>query len=415
MQVKDAARYNTGAMVLHWLIAFALAVELAVGFGMPRDASGFAAYQFHKSLGLTILILTLVRIGWRFAYKAPPALDTGAMALAAKAGHAGLYAFMLLAPLTGWAIVSTSPIQVPTMLWGVIPWPHLPLGKGMSETFEEVHEIIAFVGIALFVGHVLAALWHHFARKDATLLRMSPKGSAGIGLALLAGVLVAHFAVVSSMPGHEEGEHEEGAADAAAAPAAAASSAAPSAQASEAALPEDEASPAAEETVAAAAEIPSWTIAPGGSLTFAVDNGGSGLNGSFRRWDGTIVMDPENPAGANIAIRIDLASATLGDSSQDEMLAGGDFFNVAANPTATFRSTNVEKTGANSYRARGTLSLKGATRPQTITFTLSGTGARRQVSGSATVDRNAFGVGVGDSAASLGAGVRVEFSFQASS
>lgn len=413
---QDAARYNTGAMVLHWLIAFALAVELAVGFGMPRDASGFAAYQFHKSLGLTILALTLVRIGWRFAYKAPPALDTGVMALAAKAGHAGLYAFMLLAPLTGWAIVSTSAIEVPTMLWGVIPWPHLPLDKGMSETFEEVHELIAFAGIALFVGHVLAALWHHFARKDQTLVRMSPRGSAGIGLALLAGVLVAHFAVVSSMPGHEEGEHEEGAAEGAAEPAAAASGAAvPAAEASEAALPADEASPAAEETAAAAAEIPSWTIAPGGSLTFAVDNGGSGLNGTFRRWDGTIVMDPENPAGANIAIRIDLASATLGDSSQDEMLAGGDFFNVAANPTATFRSTSVEKTGANSYRARGTLSLKGASRPQTITFTLSGTGARRQVSGSGTVDRNAFGVGVGDSAASLGGNVRVEFSFQASS
>ena len=160
MLVQDQRRYNTGAIVLHWLIAFALAVELAVGFGMPHDASGFAAFQFHKSLGLTILLLTFARIGWRLTYKSPPALDTGLMALAAKLGHLGLYAFMLLAPLTGWAIVSTSEIEVPTMLWGVIPWPHLPLDKAMSHTFEEAHEIIAFVGIALFVGHVLAALWH---------------------------------------------------------------------------------------------------------------------------------------------------------------------------------------------------------------------------------------------------------------
>jgi cytochrome b561/polyisoprenoid-binding protein YceI len=415
--VQDQKRYNTGAIVLHWLIAFALAVELAVGFGMPRDASGFAAFQFHKSLGLTILLLTLARIGWRLAYKAPPALDTGLMALAAKLGHLGLYAFMLLAPLTGWAIVSTSEIEVPTMLWGVIPWPHLPLDKAMSHTFEEVHEIIAFAGIALFLGHVLAALWHHFARRDTTLVRISPKGSAGIGLALLAGVVAAHFAVVNSMPGHEEGEHEQGeAAGATDAPSTAESAeATPVVEASDAAVPEDAATPAAEETAVATAEAPSWTIAPGGNLTFAVDNGGSGINGSFRRWDGSIKMDPENPEGANIAIRIDLASATLGDASQDEMLAGGDFFNVSANPTATFRSTNVEKTGANAYRARGTLSLRGASRPQTITFTLSGTGAQRQVSGSGTVDRNAFGVGVGESAADLGGDVRVEFNFSARS
>jgi cytochrome b561/polyisoprenoid-binding protein YceI len=409
-----ATRYNNGAMLLHWLIAFALAAELALGFGMPRDASGFALYQLHKSLGLTILLLTLVRIGWRLTHAVPPVLRAGWEGLAVKLGHLGLYAFMLAAPLTGWAIVSTAPIDVPTMLWGVIPWPHLPLADGLNHTLEEAHELIAFGGIALFVGHVAAALFHHFKLKDATMARMSPKGAAGIGLAMLAGVVALHFGLVAALPGEGEHEHEESAV-----PATVADGATPAPSASASAAVEDpaaEETPSAEESAAAAAAgpPPSWTIQPGGTLRFTADNGGTAISGTFRRWSGTIAMDPENPATANIAIQIDLASASIGDATQDQMLQGGEFFNTGANPTATFRSTDVTRTG-NSYRARGTLSLRGASRPQTITFTLGGNGAHRQVDGSASIDRNAFGVGTGESAAGIAPAVRVDFSFHASS
>lgn len=406
-----ATRYSTGAIWLHWLIAFALAAELALGFGMPKDASGFTLYQLHKSLGITILLLTVVRIGWRFARPAPAALQGGFQGLLVKLGHLGLYAFMLAAPLTGWAIVSTAPIDVPTVLWGAVPWPHLPLADGLNHTLEEAHELIAFGGMALFVGHVLAALYHHFLLKDTTMVRMSPRGAAGLGLAMLAGVLVLHFGLVAALPGHEEGEHEDAAAtggEGAPAPAASASAAAEEPAAEESPTPEPSAS-------AAAGPPPSWSIQPGGSLRFTADNGGTAISGSFSRWQGTIKMDPEHPETADISIRIDLASANIGDATQDEMLQGGDFFNTSANPTATFRSDSVEKTGGNSYRARGTLSLRGASRSQTITFTLGGSGARRQVTGSATVDRNAFGVGTGESAGGIAPNVRVEFSFSATS
>lgn len=411
-----ATRYSTGAVWLHWLIAFALAAELALGFGMPKDASGFTLYQLHKSLGISILLLTLVRIGWRFARPAPPVLQSGFQGVLVKLGHFALYAFMLAAPLTGWAIVSTAPIDVPTMLWGVVPWPHLPLADGLNHTLEEAHELIAFGGMALFVGHVAAALYHHFLLKDATMVRMSPKGAAGLGLAMLAGVLVLHFGLVAALPGHEEGEKEDaGAAADAGAPAPTASASAVAEDPAAEESPTPEASASASAAAAAAGPPPNWSIQPGGTLRFTADNGGTAISGSFSRWQGTIAMDPENPATADISIRIDLASAAIGDATQDEMLQGGDFFNTSANPTATFRSTSVEKTGGNSYRARGTLSLRGASRPQTITFTLGGSGTRRQVNGSATVDRNAFGVGTGESAAGIAPSVRVEFSFSATS
>jgi polyisoprenoid-binding protein YceI len=237
---------------------------------------------------------------------------------------------------------------------------------------------------------------------------------------LLGVVLVAGAGTFAMLPGHEE--HDEAAEEAEPQIAQAELALTDGALAEDLAAEEEEAAAevGAEVGVEDAAEPqepagppPAWTIRPGGSLRFAADNAGTTLNGSFRRWSGSIAMDPENPAGANIRIEIDLASASLGDATQDTMLAGGDFFGVSANPTAIFRSTDVTKTGANSYRANGTLSLKGASRAQAITFTLSGSGANRSVSGSGTVDRTAFGVGTGENAAGLAPSVRVDFTFDA--
>jgi len=423
---NSVQRYSRGAILLHWLIALALAAEIAIGFGMPRDASGFELFQFHKSLGITILLLTLVRIGWRLTHKTPPAMEGGFTGFLGKAVHLLLYVFMLGAPLTGWAIVSTSDLVVPTVLFGVLPWPHLPLPGSINHTMEEVHEVLAFVGLALFVLHVAGALRHHVMLRNGLLARMAPGGSAGAALGLFAAVVVLGLGTLMALPGEGEHEHEEEENAAFSENVAASEAAGNEAVSEEDAIEEDEAAneeeEAADEEVVeeeppeepvAAGPPPSWDIQPGGSLTFSVDNGGTAINGSFRRWDGSITMDPENPAGSNIAITIEVGSASLGDATQDQMLQGAEFFSTSAFPTATFRSTDVQKTGANSYRANGTLSLKGASRPQSITFTLAGSDARRSVSGNATIERNAFSVGTGDSAAGLAGNVRVQFAFDA--
>ena len=97
----------------------------------------------------------------------------------------------------------------------------------------------------------------------------------------------------------------------------------------------------------------------------------------------------------------------------DGMLHGAEFLAASANPTATWRSTSVRRTGPNRYSASGTLSLKGASKPQSLSFTLSGEGLRRHVEGSASIDRNAFGVGTGESAAGLAGSVALNFAFDA--
>ncbi|WP_137678939.1 cytochrome b/b6 domain-containing protein [Aurantiacibacter suaedae] len=433
-------RYSGGAILLHWLLALLLAGELALGFTMPRDASGFELYQLHKSIGITILVLSLMRLGWRLTHKRPPKIEGGITGFLASAVHVGFYVLMIGVPLTGWAIVSTSAISVPTMIFGVVPWPHLPLDAGMNHTFEDAHEILAKVGIGLFVLHVVGALRHHFLMRDSLLGRMAPGGAAAATLGLMVAVIALWAAVYFGLGGgaghdHEhEHEHEEDtrqeqdvtlppdgsqAEGRVALDAESAAEQEPTEdQAAEGAeepgddevATEDE--PEAKETQASGPP-PSWTIQPGGTLRFNVDNGGMALNGSFSRWSGTIAMDPEAPESARIAIEIDLASATLGDGTQDAMLKGPDFLGAGANPTATWRSTSVRRVSGNRYTADGTLRLKGVSRPQRIAFTLSGSGARRSVSGTAAIDRKAFSVGTGDAAEGVAPTVNVSFAFDA--
>jgi cytochrome b561/polyisoprenoid-binding protein YceI len=409
-------RYSTGAVLLHWLIALALAGQLALGFAMPHDERGFALFQLHKSIGVTIFVLSLARLAWRWTHRPPPAVEGGFNGFLAKAVHTLLYAFMILQPLTGWALVSTDPSHIPTLLYGTIPWPHLPLPEGLNESFEEAHEIIAWTGVALIVLHVAGALRHQFLLKDGLLRRMGPGGSAWAAglLALLAVVL--YFGVGMQISSwvvanggyrpHREHHHEGEAANAAGrVPLTASPSATPSADATAA---EDEEADADE-----AGSPPVWTIQRGGRLGFAVVGGGDTYRGSFSDWSGAIKFDPDHPESADLRITIRLASVSLGDATMDETAKGADFFAVAANPTATWRSTSVRQTGPNRYTASGALSLKGVSKPQTVNFTLSGQGLRRHVEGSAGIDRSAFGVGTGDSAAGLDGSVALNFAFDA--
>ena len=410
-------RYSTVAVLLHWTIALALGFQLALGFSMPQDERGFALFQLHKSVGVTILVLTLARLAWRLMRRPPPAVEGGFQGFLAKSVHILLYGFMIAQPLTGWALVSTDPTGIPTILFGAVPWPHLPLPAGLNEPMEEAHEILAWTGLALIVLHVAGALRHQFLIKDGLLRRMAPGGSAWAAGLLALAVVAVYFATgmkisgdVMATGGYAAKRDREGAA--AASPGRVPLAASPAAMAT----------PEAEEAQAAAAEeaqapeagpAPVWTIQPGGRLGFAVSSGSDSYRGSFSDWNGAIKFDPENPESADIRITVRLASATVGDATMDGMLQGAEFFSSSANPTATWRSTSVRKTGGNRYTASGTLSLRGASKPQSLSFTLSGDGLRRHVEGNASIDRTAFGVGTGDSAAALASSVALSFAFDA--
>ena len=180
--MNSETRYGTVAMLLHWLIALAIISLLIVGKYMHElpnsDPNKFALYQLHKSFGITVLVLTVLRIVWRVVNKVPP-LPPGMPAWqrwGAHASHVLLYVFALAIPLSGWAMVSASPLGIPTLWFGVAEIPHLPVtpSEDAREQFEEVHELLGNLLILLLIAHVLAALKHHFWDRDTVLRRMLP-------------------------------------------------------------------------------------------------------------------------------------------------------------------------------------------------------------------------------------------------
>ena len=405
-------RYSLAAITLHWLIAALLAFQSSVGWALEDlGARGFAMFQLHKSVGIAILVLTLLRVAIRAWKPRPAKLEGGWQGALASGVHAGLYIFMIGAPLTGWALVSTAKVKVPTLIFGILPLPHLPLPMASHGAAANTHGLLAWLGIALFLLHVAGALRHHILMRDGLIWRMMPTRSPVLLFALPALILVGLIGGKAILPGPAPAKAQ-------AAPAAAPTNASEPApggnamqeEAANAAVPADNALAAKEEP---AGPPPTWAVQPGGKIGFSVGNGGETINGSFGKWTAAIMMDPDHPESADIKVTIDLASATVGDAYQDRILPGDEVFDVAAQPSAPFTAKSAEKTGPNSYRAGGTLSLKGVTKPQTIRFTLSGSGQTRKVSGSATIARAAFGVGNGDSSTGLSATVAVRFNFNA--
>ncbi len=175
-----SARYSRGAIVLHWLIAVLIVLNVIGAFvaeDLPK-ADRFILMGYHKATGITILVLTVAWIVWRLMHKTPPLVESlkAWEAALARVTHAGFYFLMLAVPLAGWALSSASTKGKPVSLFGIVNIPALPVGSDEPtvDMFGELHEVLAFLMIGLFVLHVVAALKHQFFDKDETMRRMVP-------------------------------------------------------------------------------------------------------------------------------------------------------------------------------------------------------------------------------------------------
>jgi cytochrome b561 len=188
MLKNNAVRFGAVAMTFHWVIAAAVIFNIWFGkyvHGMADDDPNHFEYvQIHKSIGITVLVLALARLIWRLISPPPPlpASTPRWQHFASRLSHWSLYGLIIAIPLAGWALVSSSPLGLPTFWFGVFEWPHIPFlselpraeKSALRPQFFEAHSILATVLIYVLAVHVLAALKHHFLDKDAVLKRMLP-------------------------------------------------------------------------------------------------------------------------------------------------------------------------------------------------------------------------------------------------
>lgn len=384
-------RYTAVAIALHWIIAFAIIGQIAVGWlmgEMPPGADYFQVVQLHKSFGITILLLSVARIVWRLMNPPPaePPMPKW-QAMLATATHILLYVLIIAMPLTGWIMASASS-DAPTRYFDLVDIrlpgiPALDAGtrEGLEEGFEQIHSSLAWVMIGLLVLHVGGALKHQFIDKDGLLARMAPglfgrtagppdNGQGHIwafGAALLIFAAIAGFSLMTARPN------------------------------------ETVAASATEEDAASASSAPSWTVDyEKSALTFRAAYQGDAFEGRFPDWTAQIQLDtdaapnPDTPIDGYIRVAIPMGKVSTGEPYFDESVTQGDWFDVGNHPEAVFEvKGGVYKLSDTQYEATGVLRLKGVDHPVRLPFTLTLDGATATARGEVTLRRLDLGVGAG--------------------
>jgi len=175
IEAAAAARYSVPAIALHWLLALALFGIFALGVYMadlPISPERLRLFNWHKWAGITILALSLLRLGWRLRHAPPPDLPMPAwQRRLAHLSHHAMYALFFLVPLVGWAYSSATGFQV--VVFGVLPLPDfVPKSKPLAEVLETAHATLAWLLAALVVVHVAASIKHALVDRDGLLGRM---------------------------------------------------------------------------------------------------------------------------------------------------------------------------------------------------------------------------------------------------
>jgi cytochrome b561 len=171
-------RYTKVAIGLHWAIATLIVLGLATGLLHDdiEESFGASPMWIHKSVGLTVLLLTIARAGWRLVNHAPPLPQSLSRWQRSSSGavHLLLYSLMLAVPLTGW--VRSSASGYPLRWFEFIDIPKFAVSRGSVEAqiASTAHELLGWALIALAALHVAAALYHHLVLRDQVLQRMLP-------------------------------------------------------------------------------------------------------------------------------------------------------------------------------------------------------------------------------------------------
>lgn len=377
----SVSRYTGVAIALHWAMAILILFMIWLGWNMDDNE---ARYQLHKSVGITLLFLTVARIAWRLLNPPPPepeGLKPWEQRLSG-AVHFAFYALMVIIPLAGWLLVSISPFQISTVLYGAIDWPHLPFTSGLRSGNDALHAIVenvhskgAWVIIVLLGLHVAGALKHELGGEDGVLKRMipglfgkaAPPAIPARGALVAFGLSVGLFALVAAIPMIGSGATLQSGA------------------------------PATTEQPAG-----NWIVDYTASeIRFAGVYDGKPFDGVFENWTADVTFDPDDLPGAHVLVTVDTPSVKTGTKLYDSTLREGEWFATGEYPQATVALSGFTSTGPDSYSATATMTLKGRQTSVPLDFELLIDGNIATLSGQAVFSRQTLDLGqVSDASAS---------------
>ncbi|WP_084419994.1 cytochrome b/b6 domain-containing protein [Henriciella litoralis] len=373
--MTQSSRYSAVAIALHWVIALAIGFMIWLGWNMDGNE---ARYQLHKSVGITILLLTVARIVWRLINRPPP-LPAGMPAYERAASHfvhIAFYTLLIVMPLSGWLLVSTSyDFDVPTVLYGQVSWPDLPgVGPLSNETghgiIEFVHSKLAWVMIGLVALHVAGAIKHEVSSEEGVLKRMLPGlfGKADApspppsGFFIAFGAAIALFLLIAFVPPLFSGSSQ--------------------------------ASSSAQDSPAQSSGIePNWNVDyDASSIQFSGTHENARFEGGFSDWTADIQFDKDALDTSAVKVTVRTASASTGKKLYTDSLKSGEWLNPSDYPEAVVSLTDFKAT-ANGYTAEATLTLKENSVSFPFNFTLTEEGDQTRMTGEAQLERKPLDLG----------------------
>ncbi len=370
--------YGAVTKTFHWLTVLLILTLIPLGIianGMAYETSEQLAqkawlFSLHKTLGITVFFVAILRILWAWVGPRPGLLNANKPieSWLAQTVHWLLYASLVLVPLTGWihhsATVGFAPIWAPISTLVGQSLPFVPKSEAIAHVFASLHIIFERVLVVSFLLHVAGALKHHFIDKDLTLKRMLPGTTtpdimpaqklsntpiftaiAAYLIAIGIGASLGLFTTKADTP-----------------------------------------------AVPTLAEVSSeWTVQDG-SINITVRQLGADVTGNFADWTAAInfsEIPDNNDLHGDVKVKIAISSLTLGSVTSQAL--SSDFLAADSFSTATFTAPITSDDGR--YSANGELEIKGTKAPVNLPFTLEITDGTAVMSGQTTLNRTNFQVG----------------------
>ncbi len=314
----------------------------------------YSLTQWHKSFGIITLLLIIWRIFWRLSYPAP-ALSAHLKWWEKRAAcltHSILYLLILIIPISGWISVSASPLDLPTLLFNKIPWPHLPLFGKLPNKNEisllsgEAHKVAAYLLIFLLLVHIGAALRHRLILRDGVFERMSPKTANGCWITGVRSTFGAIMIILGSLLLYGYSGSD-----------------------------------------------PVPLTAENTQVNFTFTLQGKTQKGLFTESTVDILVNLDDSATNRLRSTVSTAMVSTGNSQIDVTLASVDWFDSENYPQARFDSRKFVPIDENSYLASGFLQIKGIAREVSFPVKLVYIDGKGTARGSFVINRLDFNLG----------------------